>query len=252
MRAQKTLIVSLFLVCLALAAVPSGATGSPVTDEAALLGTNRGTHDWDLAISTLQRELEKLEGVYRLEPQLAEPCGEAQVQGKVVDPRYADFPPIYVACYKNFELSANTGARPDPHRRRSLSSRHYVRRSMQVDISPIILKYAQAYRLDPYLINAVIKVESNFNPYAQSYAGACGLMQLKPSTAYFMGVRDYWDPEQNIAAGTKYLRLMLNMFGTIEHALAAYNAGPGTISRGTYYPYEYVNLVKSAWNRKKR
>jgi soluble lytic murein transglycosylase-like protein len=99
------------------------------------------------------------------------------------------------------------------------------------------------------LVEAVAQVESAYDSTALSKKGAMGLMQLMPETASDLGVRDPWDPEQNVSGGTRYLRQMLDRFdGRIEHALAAYNAGPGAVERfGGIPPYretlDYVRKV---------
>ena len=95
----------------------------------------------------------------------------------------------------------------------------------------IIKQVAEKYRLSPMLVAAVIKAESNGDPKAISTAGAKGLMQLIDSTASDMGVRDVFDPRENIEGGVKYLRQMINRFGDIKKALAAYNAGPEIVER---------------------
>ena len=88
------------------------------------------------------------------------------------------------------------------------------------------------YGVDAALIKAVMRTESAFNPIAESPAGAQGLMQLMPDLASEMGVTDVFDPRQNIMAGTRYLRQLLDgTSGNVPLALASYNAGPGNVAR---------------------
>ena len=87
---------------------------------------------------------------------------------------------------------------------------------------------AQAHDLDPTLLTALVWVESNFVPDAVSHAGAVGLTQLMPDTASQLGV-DPYDPEANLQGGARFLRAMIDRFGRIDLALAAYNAGPARV-----------------------
>ena len=96
----------------------------------------------------------------------------------------------------------------------------------------LIQEAARAYDLSPDLIRAVMRTESAFNPFVVSPVGAQGLMQLMPALAEEMGVTDPFDPRQNVMAGAKYLRQLLDQHqGNIKLTLASYNAGPGNVAR---------------------
>jgi soluble lytic murein transglycosylase-like protein len=116
----------------------------------------------------------------------------------------------------------------------------------------LIEEHATRQNLRPDLVRAVIQVESGFNQFALSNKGAMGLMQLMPSTARELGVRNAYDPVQNIRGGTEYLRQLLDKFGGDEAlALAAYNAGAGAVARhgDAIPPYretrEYVEKIRA-------
>ena len=103
----------------------------------------------------------------------------------------------------------------------------------------LIREAARQEQIDPALVRAVVKAESNFDPKAVSPAGAKGLMQLMDSTARSLGVTDSLDPSQNVAGGAKYLKQLLQRYGGDRtKAVAAYNAGPGAVDRcGGVPPY---------------
>jgi soluble lytic murein transglycosylase-like protein len=121
-------------------------------------------------------------------------------------------------------------------------------------LQQIISSAAKRYGVDENLIKSVIKVESNYNPNAVSHAGAQGLMQLMPATARGLGVTDPFDPQQNVLAGTRFLRDMLRRYdGNLDAALAAYNWGPGNVDRkGMALPREtrdYLSKVKANYQQ---
>lgn len=121
--------------------------------------------------------------------------------------------------------------------------------TVPADLEPLIRAAAERAGVDPALVAAVAKAESGFRADAGSPAGARGLMQLMPSTAAGLGVTDILDPAQNLDAGARYLRAQLDRFGgDVRLALAAYNAGPGAVTRyGGVPPYQetqtYVTRV---------
>jgi len=97
---------------------------------------------------------------------------------------------------------------------------------------PVIDNAARMHGVDPRLVHAVIRAESGYNERAQSNKGALGLMQLIPATAERMGVKDAFDPVDNIFGGTRYLSYLIKMFnGDVELALAGYNAGENAVVR---------------------
>lgn len=99
------------------------------------------------------------------------------------------------------------------------------------ELEAMVNRHADSAALEPRLVKAVIQVESAFNPRARSHKGAMGLMQLMPATAAVYSVSDPYDPEQNVDAGTKYLRRLIDSLGGLELGLAAYNAGPAAVRR---------------------
>lgn len=124
--------------------------------------------------------------------------------------------------------------------------RHYdidLRQRYEEDIQSA----ARTHNIDPALIHAVIAAESGYNPFARSRSGAAGLMQLMPETARTYGAQNRLDPKQNIQAGTRYLRRLMNLFNNnLELVLAAYNAGENAVIRAGHRvpPYaETMNYV---------
>ncbi len=120
----------------------------------------------------------------------------------------------------------------------------------------LAVRYGTLHGVDPHLIRAIIRAESGGNELAVSHAGAEGLMQLMPDTGRALGVRDAFDPEDNVYGGTLYIRQMLDKYGDLSLALAAYNAGPGNVDKyGGIPPFqetqEYVKRVMRFYEENK-
>ncbi|MEI1279375.1 lytic transglycosylase domain-containing protein [Leptospira venezuelensis] len=120
------------------------------------------------------------------------------------------------------------------------------------ELGNIIERESNRNHLDPNLVKSVIKAESNFKPNAVSSKGAIGLMQLMPGTADILGVENPFDPEENIAGGTKFLADLMKKFGNSDMAIAAYNAGPGAVQKYEGIPpyketKDYVKKVNRFW-----
>ncbi len=145
----------------------------------------------------------------------------------------------------------NRGERQRPRRGPSFSGRQLSRDAL----APVVERNAIRNALDPELVWAVIRIESDFDPRARSYKGAMGLMQLMPETARELAVDDPYDPEQNVRGGTTYLRAMLDAFGgELVLALAGYNAGPEAVRRFSGVPpypetRDYVEKVLRVYRR---
>jgi soluble lytic murein transglycosylase-like protein len=122
-------------------------------------------------------------------------------------------------------------------------------------VEKLVREAADRHSVDPALVRAVIETESNWNPKAYSHKGAGGLMQLIPTTAQRYGAYDVFDPQQNIDAGVKHLKWLLERYnGNLDLALAAYNAGEGAVDRVHGVPAyretrNYVQKVQNAYFR---
>jgi soluble lytic murein transglycosylase-like protein len=143
------------------------------------------------------------------------------------------------AAARGPETTDMTGVAPTPHGRTPAS------------LAPLIEEAAGQTGLPQELISAVIAAESGYRPDAVSSAGALGLMQLMPGTARSLGVEDPLDPRQNVLGGSRYLSQQLQQFGSVEKALAAYNAGPHAVQRyGGIPPYpETEHYVRRVMNK---
>jgi len=121
---------------------------------------------------------------------------------------------------------------------------------------PIIEKAAADYKVDPHLIRSIIAQESGFNPKAVSPKGARGLMQLMPATAARLGIKNSFDPEQNIQGGVKHFKFLMDNFNNnLELSLAAYNAGENLVQRLGRVPairetVDYVQSITRLYGKK--
>ncbi len=144
-----------------------------------------------------------------------------------------------------FAATARTRTKPQP---KQLNASAFPLPVPQY-LAGVIDEAAKKYNVDPNLVAAMAFRESRFDPQAVSRIGAQGVMQLMPRTARSLGVKDSFDPRQNVMGGTKYLKYLLDRFdGDLTLSLAAYNAGPELVSRAgpnaTQEAIEYVAAVK--------
>jgi hypothetical protein len=127
---------------------------------------------------------------------------------------------------------------------------------MSSSLGRLVDAISSTHGVDPALVRAVIKTESNFNPLAVSRKGALGLMQLIPETGRRYGVRDFFDPKQNIDGGVRYLKFLMEKFkGNLDLSLAAYNAGENLVERLGRIPripetMSYVQKVRAIYNKR--
>jgi soluble lytic murein transglycosylase-like protein len=130
--------------------------------------------------------------------------------------------------------------------------------SNAVPFGDLIHEKAEKYDVDPALVAAVVETESRFRSGARSQVGARGLMQLMPRTGRWMGANNLYDPEQNVEAGTKYLRYLAQRFdGNLKKTIAAYNAGEGNVRRYKGVPpfretRSYVKNVMTRYEKRKK
>ena len=166
---------------------------------------------------------------------------------------------IYAYKNKNKKGSvvfSNIASRADARVVRATSASQAARQvNLQnfLTYAPLVEEISTQQQVDPKLVHAVIQVESDYNPSSLSHKGAKGLMQLMPETAARYGLSDIWDPRQNIQAGVKHLKYLLELYqNDLPLALSAYNAGANAVDRyGGIPPYQetrnYVRKVTSLY-----
>lgn len=187
-----------------------------------------------------------------LRPKIAE--GLAEVQGRIAEiaTRWSELltgPPIF-SPFLHHLLAALTASPPPLE-----VPFHPFEPSRPADIQSLIIQFAKRHGVDPELMLALAEAESGFDPKAVSRSGAVGVFQLMPETAKALGVKDPFNPAQNIDAGIRYFRKLLDEFqGQITLALAAYNAGPQNVRRyGGIPPFPetrtFVRRVLTLWTK---
>lgn len=168
------------------------------------------------------------------------PRASRLVYWSVTEKRYKPVPSATMGAARSAAAEVNQYLSGEMKSERSAENTSFVRSDMPSnaqDVDAAIEQAAARHNVDPNLVRSVIKVESNFNPNAVSRKGAMGLMQLMPSTARSLHVTNPFDPQQNVDAGVRHLKQLLESYGgNIKLSLAAYNAGAGAVARSAGVP----------------
>ena len=159
---------------------------------------------------------------------------------------------IYANTEEVYQLVDNLSFSPETNSR---TQTIFIDNQTSQKIDNLIHQISEQHGVDPELVRAVARVESNYNPHAVSYKGALGLMQLLPETAKRFGVRNVWDPQQNIEGGVKFLKFLNEMFpNNLPYVLAAYNAGENAVVKHRGIPpyretQSYVRRITSLYKK---
>jgi len=181
-------------------------------------------------------------------PVMADPIYRYENEdGKMV---YTDTPPDQSSFeeYKPKALFVMTHKPPTVHAR-------YYNMAAKGKISPLIQNLAQQHEMDPHLVEAVVKAESDYDPFALSKKGAQGLMQIMPMTGIDLGLQNPFDPQQNLDAGIRHLKKLMTKYeNNVDLALAAYNAGEMSVKKYKGVPpypetLDYIQKIKKYYSQ---
>jgi soluble lytic murein transglycosylase-like protein len=176
-----------------------------------------------------------------------------QAQDRPVTPVSDSAPGIQVAAVEGRIVVTNLGRNAPLMPVQPIATKP-LDQAMPEYIQSLVDSISRTHGVDPRLVAAVMKVESNYNRWARSSKGALGLMQLIPATGHRFGVRDFFDPAQNIEGGVRYLKFLSDKFGehNLDLLLAAYNAGENAVERFGRVPpiretTDYVRKIRSIY-----